>query len=129
MYTTRTSVHCIFWRMCRIRTQSTQRILEDVSNSYTVYTLEGVYNPNTVYTADSGECIHFEQAYTMYSGGCIQSVHSVHSVFSKDVYNPYKVYFLEKGTIRTQCTVLILDDVNNPCTVYILEDVYNPYTL
>lgn len=53
----------------------------------------------------------------------------------EDVYNPYALRFLEKGTIRGQCTLRILEGVYNPYKgtlnlfTFLLDYVYNSYTV
>ena len=90
--------------------------------THTLCILELVYNP---YIVHFGDCVQSAHAYSLYSGGCVQDVNSVHCVFwwlytvyirhtlciQEDVYNPYTMY------------IAYLENMYNPYTVYILEDV------
>jgi len=84
--------HCMCWRMCTIGTQCTFRRMCTIRKSVRFVYLKDVHNPYIVYIVYSGRgCELSVQAYSVYSGECLQKVHSVHCVFWRLCRNVHSV--------------------------------------
>lgn len=115
--------------MENVNNPATVYILEDVFNPYTVYILEELYNPYPVNISDSGGCVQFVNAYTVYSAGSVQPAHIVPCVFCRMCSFRTQFIFWRMFTILIPCTPRNPEDIFNSYTVYILEEVYNPNTV